>query len=204
MMAKGSLLVLPSKVESTCHGRSIPTEAIPRPIRLAKRALRWPRCSHSAHSQGSGRDSVLEKDIWLYLQHLATLCRFIFSTIEADDQCFVHLLSYQFATPSSEGVSSFESYIETIEMKGVCPTWLRGLGCRRGAHRSERLQHRQPHHEAHTRLHRQPHGLKSTQDQQALDIAARQNATALIPCTDTSGLNGLRTTSTRWIRRQRR
>ena len=72
MMAKGALLVLPSKVESTCHGRSIPTEAIPRRIRLAKRALRWPRCSHSAHSEGSGRDSVLEKDIWSYLQHLAT------------------------------------------------------------------------------------------------------------------------------------
>ena len=33
---------------------------------------------------------------------------------------------------------------------------------------------------------------------------AIENATALIPCTDTSGLNGLRTTSTRWIRRQRR
>ena len=53
---------------------------------------------HSAHFQGSGRDSVLEKDSWLYLRHLATLCRFIFSTIEADDQCFVHLLSYQLAT----------------------------------------------------------------------------------------------------------
>ena len=53
---------------------------------------------HSAHFQGSGRDSVLEKDSWLYLRHLAILCRFIFSTIEADDQCFVHLLSYQLAT----------------------------------------------------------------------------------------------------------
>ena len=40
------------------------------------------------------------------------------------------------------------SYIETIEMQGVCPTWLRGLGCR-GAHRSERLQHRQPQHQPH-------------------------------------------------------
>ena len=138
MMAKGALLVLPSKVESTCHGRSIPTEAIPRPIRLAKRALRWPRCSHSAHSRGSGRDSVLEKDIWLYLQHLATFAasssRPLKLTTSASCICF-HTSSRR----SSKSVSSFDSYIETIEMQGVCPTWLRGLGCR-GAHRSERLR----------------------------------------------------------------
>ena len=142
---------------------------------------------HSAHFQGSGRDSVLEKDSWLYLRHLATLCRFIFSTIKlttsASCICF-HTSSRR----SSESVSSFDSYIETIEMQGVCPTWLCGLGCR-GAHRSERLRiaslstsltsprrarfHRQPRAQEHPG----PAGPRRR---------SIENATALLLCTDTS------------------
>ena len=89
---------------------------------------------------------------------------------------------------SSESMSSFDSYIETIEMQGVCPTWLCGLGCR-GAHRSERLRiaslstsltsprsarfHRQPRAQEHPG----PAGPRRR---------SIENATALLLCTDTS------------------
>ena len=50
---------------------------------------------------------MLEKDSWLYLRHSASLSL----PIEAEDQCFVHLLSYQLAT-QLKSVSSFDSNME--------------------------------------------------------------------------------------------
>ena len=146
MMAKGALLVLHQRLNQHVTG-----------VQYQRERLRVPFGLRNVHCAGRCSTRPTSKEVaviacWKRIvgstcgtqrPFAASFSRPLKLTTSASCICF-HTSSRR----SSESVSSFDSYIETIEMQGVCPTWLRGLGCRR-AHRSERLQHRQPQHQPH-------------------------------------------------------